>query len=299
MAESLAAVGGQGIPTLSEDQAARLNQMVIKTANYLHENKLLKARIGLLNNKDDVSFFRLKRFKRAMTSPEYLAKQVTEGMLPLQSDEDALRTLAVLIQKQMIIPVDKLHYQEIKKVKGWKPNRLKPTLRPTKSPRFDGDAYFAWVYNKPNPYMAIYGFLALAGVFTIILFPLWPRFMRLGVWYLSMGVLMLLGLFFAMAIVRLIIYLITLLTMSKAFWLFPNLFADCGVIESFQPTYGWEEPKKTKKSSKKSLSSKKSATAASTKSEPIDLVSAADTTSSNTNGTAAIKRRVVLEEVDE
>lgn len=296
MAETLGGVSGAqaGVPKLSDDQSARLNQMVANTANYLYDCKTLKSRVGLLNNKDEVSFFRLKRFKRAMTSEEYQTKQLTIGLLPLQSDEDALRTLAVLMQKQMVIPVDKLHYQEIKKVKGWKPNKLKPTLRPTKSPKFDGDAYFAWVYSKPNPYMAIYGVLALVGVFTIILFPLWPRFMRLGVWYLSMGVLVMLGLFFFMAIVRLIIYLVTVLTMPKAFWLFPNLFADCGVIESFQPVYGWEEPKKKKgKKSKKAAKPESSSAPA----EPIALTSESKT-SATANGTVT-KRRVVLEEVDE
>jgi len=37
--------------------------------------------------------------------------------------------------------------------------------------------------------------LMLAGV----MFPLWPPIMRLGVWYLSIGMLGLIGLFFAIA----------------------------------------------------------------------------------------------------
>lgn len=66
----------------------------------------------------------------------------------------------------------------------------------------------------------------LAGV----MFPLWPPIMRLGVWYLSIGVLGLIGLFFAIAIVRLIFYIITVIVASPGIWIFPKLFADVGFV---------------------------------------------------------------------
>lgn len=56
--------------------------------------------------------------------------------------------------------------------------------------------------------------------------------MRLGVWYLSMGVMGLVGLFFAIAIVRLIFYIITILVASPGIWIFPNLFADVGFVRT-------------------------------------------------------------------
>jgi hypothetical protein len=66
----------------------------------------------------------------------------------------------------------------------------------------------------------------LAGV----MFPLWPPIMRLGVWYLSIAVLGLVGLFFAIAIVRLIFYIITVIVASPGIWIFPELFADVGFV---------------------------------------------------------------------
>ena len=66
----------------------------------------------------------------------------------------------------------------------------------------------------------------LAGV----MFPLWPPTMRLGVWYLSMGCLGLVGLFFVIAIVRLIFYIITVVVASPGIWIFPKLFADVGFV---------------------------------------------------------------------
>ena len=68
--------------------------------------------------------------------------------------------------------------------------------------------------------------LMLAGV----MFPLWPSSMRVGVWYLSIGLLGLIGAFFGLAIVRLIIWCVTTVTMSPAIWIFPNLFEDVGFV---------------------------------------------------------------------
>ena len=68
--------------------------------------------------------------------------------------------------------------------------------------------------------------IMLAGV----MFPLWPIKLRLGVWDLSVGALILVGLFIALAIVRLIIWCFTVLAMKKAIWIFPNLFEDVGFV---------------------------------------------------------------------
>lgn len=63
-----------------------------------------------------------------------------------------------------------------------------------------------------------------------VMFPLWPPTMRLGVWYLSIACLGLIGLFFAIAIVRLAFYIVTVLVASPGIWIFPKLFADVGFV---------------------------------------------------------------------
>ena len=87
----------------------------------------------------------------------------------------------------------------------------------------------------------LYSFLLIAIVFIGVLFPLWPSELRVGVWYLSMGALGLVGGLFVIAIIRLILFVISLiLPMTRpGIWLFPNLFADVGVIDSFIPLWGW------------------------------------------------------------
>ena len=70
----------------------------------------------------------------------------------------------------------------------------------------------------------------LAIILAGVMFPLWPPIMRLGVWYLSMVVLALIGLFFVIAIIRLIFYIITIIVASPGIWIFPKLFADVGFV---------------------------------------------------------------------
>ncbi|KAJ8142790.1 hypothetical protein OY671_004079 [Metschnikowia pulcherrima] len=264
--------------------------VVMNVANYLRGNPTLKMRGGLLNNKEDVEFFRFKRLQRALLSDDYRQKSANarNQLLPIPNEQEVAKIFVMLISARLLVPVEKLHYKDIRKVRGWEPVKEKPTLRPIGKATLDADAYYAWTYQKPNPYIVLYGFLMLAAVFAVILFPLWPRFMRVGVWYLSMGCLGLLGLFFAMAIVRLIIFVVTFLALPHAFWLYPNLFEDCGFFESFQPLYAWSGTS-TKKSKKKKAAKEKAEV-----SQPNKA-----TASGVEKSTGAVKRPVTLEEVEE
>ncbi|OBA22410.1 translocation protein SEC62 [Metschnikowia bicuspidata var. bicuspidata NRRL YB-4993] len=291
MAANNPAVGAHG-PAAGETQVP-LNQerspVIMNVANYLRGNSMLKMRGGLLNNKEEVDFFRFKRMKRALLSDDYKKKSADgkNQLVLIPNEQEVAKMFVQFILARLLVPVEKLHYHEIKAVKGWVPNRQKPTLRPTTKATLDPDAYYAWTYQKPNPYLVLYGFLMIAAVFAVILFPLWPVFMRIGVWYLSMGCLGLLGLFFAMAIVRLIIFVVTFVALPHAFWLYPNLFADCGFFESFQPLYAWSGPSEKK--------SKKKRAAAVTQPEAVAQATASGVQKSS----GAQGRTVTLEEVDE
>ena len=82
----------------------------------------------------------------------------------------------------------------------------------------------------------------LLAVMAVVLFPLWPYTLRRGVYYLSMAAIGVLVMFFALAIVRLIVFLITIVAGPQpGIWLFPNLFEDVGFFDSFRPTWAWRE----------------------------------------------------------
>jgi translocation protein SEC62 len=103
------------------------------------------------------------------------------------------------------------------------------------------DNYYIWLYEGSQWKQKLYAGGALLLVIAIVLFPLWPLVLRQGVWYVSMGMLGLIGLFFAMAIVRLILFIITMFTVQPGLWLYPNLFEDVGFFDSFRPVWAWHE----------------------------------------------------------
>jgi translocation protein SEC62 len=122
-----------------------------------------------------------------------------------------------------------------KRVKGfW-------TVRIQQHQEANDDNYYIWLYEGSQWKQKLYAVLALVVVVAVVLFPLWPLILRQGVWYLSMGVLGLLGLFFAMAIFRLILFCVTVFVVPPGLWLYPNLFEDVGFFESFVPLWAWHE----------------------------------------------------------
>lgn len=103
-------------------------------------------------------------------------------------------------------------------------------LQITPQQLFVPDEYYAW-FLDPNPIKGLLMAGAMVGVVLAgVMFPLWPLKMRIAVWYLSMGVLGLIGLFFATAVVRLIVWCITVVVLKPGIWIFPNLFADVGFV---------------------------------------------------------------------
>lgn len=101
--------------------------------------------------------------------------------------------------------------------------------------------HYVWLYEGPQWKTKLYAVGALALILAVVFFPVWPYKLRIGVWYLSMGCLGLLGLFFAMAIFRLILFVATMFTIPPGLWLYPNLFEDVGFFDSFRPVWGWQE----------------------------------------------------------
>jgi translocation protein SEC62 len=101
--------------------------------------------------------------------------------------------------------------------------------------------HYVWLYDGPQWKQKAMAAAVVAGIFAVVLFPLWPIMLRQGVWYLSVGMMGLLGLFFAMSIFRLILFCITVFAAPPGLWLFPNLFEDVGFFDSFKPVWGWQE----------------------------------------------------------
>lgn len=134
--------------------------------------------------------------------------------------------------------------------------------------------------------MRLYALGALVVILAVVFFPVWPYTMRLGVWYLSMGCLGLLGLFFTMAIFRLILFILTMFAVPPGLWLYPNLFEDVGFFDSFKPLWGWQETAEDKKRIKTEKKTKKDAKKAKKAGESVEQEDSAPITTTPAGGSA-------------
>jgi protein translocation Sec62 family protein len=106
---------------------------------------------------------------------------------------------------------------------------------------FDPLMHYVWFYEGPQWKQKALAAGVLILIMAVVMFPLWPIVLRQGVWYLSVGLMGLIGLFFVMAIFRLILFCATVFTIPPGLWLYPNLFEDVGFFDSFRPLWGWQE----------------------------------------------------------
>jgi len=202
-------------------------------------NSGMKSRVGALNGKR-MDYFKGKSAIKALLSPAY---SKLSNVPKITTEAEAATTLQAVNSSAFFLRVQ----------------RGAPTGSSSSSPKalqiipeqmFKEEEYYAWFYEGSQWTTYAGGVLMVAIMLAGVMFPLWPPVMRLGVWYLSIGMLGLIGLFFGIAIVRLIFYIITIVVASPGIWIFPQLFADVGFVDSFIPLWEWDLPKKKSKKRK-------------------------------------------------
>lgn len=187
-----------------------------------------------------LTIFPVKRAIRALESDDYkkASSRVNSRLPQINNKEEALAALKQLPINRLAFQVNKLDTEDAIKA-NMKPKAGVPCLQINPNQQFEDDMYICWFYSPVSAKTYLYAGLALVAIFAIVLFPLWPLFMRKGVWYLSMAFLGLIAAFFGIAIVRLILFCISFVLLKPGIWIFPNLFEDVGVIESFIPLWAW------------------------------------------------------------
>ncbi|KAI1503908.1 translocation protein [Biscogniauxia marginata] len=223
------------------------NPVAIALANFLRSQPL-KPRTCILNG-ERKDMFRVKRALRALESPAYAKARAKNPALPEIKDRASLEnTFKLLPMSMLALRVSKIdphaghdHGKKAKRIKGlW-------TVKIEQQQEAHDDMYYAWLYEGSQIMRKVYGALALVVIFLLVLYPLWPLVLRQGVYYLSWGFLGLLGLFFAMAIFRVILFCVTYFLVSPGLWLYPNLWEDVSFMDSFRPVWAWHETAKPKK----------------------------------------------------
>ncbi|KAI0066839.1 translocation protein [Artomyces pyxidatus] len=230
------------------DQQAKAPQDIRNVVSFLRGSKGgLKNRVGVLNGKR-IDYFKGKSAVKALLSPAY-AK--LKNVPKVTSETEAQQLLHTIIPFAFFLRVDR--GQPVGSASSPK------NLQINQMQMFKADEYYAWFYEGSQWTTYVGGVVMVAVMLAGVMFPLWPPILRMGAWYISMVFLGLLGLLVAVAIVRLIFYIITVLIVSPGIWIFPKLFADVGFFESFVPLWDWDLPKKKSKKRKGEKSEKSKA----------------------------------------
>ncbi|OCT53392.1 Translocation protein sec62 [Cladophialophora carrionii] len=220
----------------------------------------LKTRTCIFNG-ERKDMFKVKRAFRALQSDAYKKAQKKNPLLPkVENDVEARQALQLLPLSMLALRVSKKDPHEgHNHAKPKKEKRVKGLweVKIEQQQDFDPMMHYVWLFEGSQWKTKLWAGLALIAVFAVVLFPLWPLKLRLGVWYLSVGLMGLIALFFAMAIFRLILFVITFFLAPPGLWLYPNLFEDVGFFDSFRPLWGWHETKEDIKRKKKEKKARK------------------------------------------
>ena len=207
----------------------------------------LKPRTCILNGQRK-DMFRVKRALRAISSPAYTTARKKNPQLPAVTDSQPATEIFKLLPLSLLaLRVSKSDphagHKHAPPAKPQKRTKGLWTVKIEQQQDISDDLHYVWLYEGPQWKQKLYAGGALTAIMAVVMFPLWPVKLRIGVWYLSMGALGLIGLFFAMAIFRLILFCVTIFTVPPGLWLYPNLFEDVGFFDSFRPVWGWQEVK--------------------------------------------------------
>ncbi|RPB03562.1 translocation protein [Choiromyces venosus 120613-1] len=244
----MAAPVAQAPPTASPEALA--------VAEFLRSQDL-KCRTCILQGQRK-DLFKVKRALRALMSEAYTKAQKKNAHLPPVTDHStAVHVFSLLPRNLLALRVSKIdpaaaddghghsHGKPAKRIKGlW-------TVKIEQQQEMREELYYTWFYEPRTWKQTIMAIGVIVVLLLVVMFPLWPPMLRLGVWYLSMGMLGLIGLFILMSIFRLILFLVTTFVLPPGIWLYPNLFEDVGFFDSFRPLWAWHKVKKSKKDGKK------------------------------------------------
>ncbi|OMJ08568.1 Translocation protein sec62 [Smittium culicis] len=254
---------------------------VYKLADFLlSSGSGLRKREGVINGRR-ANYFKGKSAINALT------KSIGDKAPYFSGQVEAIEQLSLLLDWQLIVRCDKNEEDG-------------RTLRPSPLQTFSEEYYYAWLY-QGSPLRIILGGIGLVLIVLAgVMFPLWPSSLRQISYYLSLCAFGFLGLLFVIAIIRLIVYVISIFTHPPGLWIFPNLFEDVGFFESFVPLYAWEVPKADKKKKAAAKSSTSSATTESTNApSKNDTTASAVSTAKPKQPATVTKRNSRVEEADD
>lgn len=117
-------------------------------------------------------------------------------------------------------------------------DKKKRLLKPVNSQDFVEDSFYTWIFQGSMFKRNLMSGMMIAAIILMCLFPVWPNWTKVGVWYISVTLLLIM---LAIIFVRLIVFLL-LWGFFVDVWILPNFFdEDLSVADSFRPLISIEK----------------------------------------------------------
>jgi len=105
---------------------------------------------------------------------------------------------------------------------------------------FDEAAIFTWIYEGDKSLSHLFTTILIAGFLFCVCFPIWPNFLKVFAWYMSVSFLIFI---FFLVTFRGVLFLFIWI-LGYDFWFLPNLFDESlGFVDSFKPVISLEKTK--------------------------------------------------------
>jgi len=200
-------------------------QQVKRFARFLHANIPLREAVQVSKR---VNYFRGKKLYEVL-----LDKTIADKNKPtVASEEEATQVGVALLRAGLI------HASVVS-------DKKKRELRPVNTNTFSEDGYYTWIFEGSKTMRNVLLGLLVFSIAAMCLFPIWPARVKVGIWYVSVTLLIFLFVLFA---VRLVVYIV-FWCVGYEFWILPNFFdEDLGVMDSFRPLWSFERGQDLKES---------------------------------------------------
>ncbi|KAI3433795.1 hypothetical protein D9Q98_003600 [Chlorella vulgaris] len=215
---------------------------LMKVAEALRSKGGIECRSGVLGG-ERVELFRAKDFVRwVQAHPEKCAPAATGAGKPLEGVELAKNLGQQLLRRRLALQVDRLNK---KPMPGGKrlvkfPRKL-TLLPPEQASTFAEEGFLVWLYERPtSAWTYVWTALIPLVVLGACMFPLAPNWMKVGVFYLSAGLLMFL---LGMLLLRGVVAAVTWIASGRTLWLLPTILAeDVPIRQLLKPLVSFEGP---------------------------------------------------------
>lgn len=195
----------------------------IRTPPSLRSGVKVCAELG----RKKVTYFRGKDFSFTMElrrkHPIYLRNfgAMLDRKLEIITPEITKEVMEILLKQRILSKSKSAPLAANTKPKKW-PDRIVRTHDIAFDTDLEEDEYYIFNYEEPNPYQG----LMVAGVIVIplllIMFPVWPLWIKISIWYACVFFLVFL---FGFLLVRFVIFLLIWVG-GWEFWVLPNIFDD-------------------------------------------------------------------------